>query len=512
MGEMLSGAGRSYHIVCDPMIVLDELRDAWKSEPPDHRLALTVIIALGIGLRAMYLAQPMRYDEAVTYMYFVRLPWPDALSTYTYPNNHLFHTFLAKLVVSAFGNEPWALRIPALLAGIAIIPAAYAMARQLYGARAALVATALVSTSGVLIMFSTNARGYTLMTLAFLLLVLVAVRLLRAPSKDLWTQLVVIAALGLWTLPSMLYPFGAVMLWLALSFLVEGKRAELRRLMSAGVVTVGLTALLYWPVASKEGLAAITRNRFVAPSPWFDFLHELPGTIGNALQSWSLGLPPLVSLAFALIAIVALRRHAALSTSRIGLPLAAFTWSAWLLVVNHRAPFGRTWIWALPIVASLAGAGVVFLLERSTRLRGIAERRIPLVAGTIALVTAASVVTSFAVLLTRDTGTYREAAEAAAAVKSVVGPQDRVLAIIPTNGPLDYYLHKEGVPREVMSRPEQNAARVFAVVDQGEGQTLDQVVRYSVVRDTNVWAPPATLATFQQSAVIVFQRKRVPTR
>lgn len=494
------------------MIVLEELRDAWKSEPADHRLALTVIIALGIGLRFMYLAQPMRYDEAVTYMYFVRLPWADALSTYTYPNNHLFHTFLAKLAVSAFGNEPWALRIPALLAGIAIIPASYAVARQLYGARAAMIAVALVSTSGVLVMFSTNARGYTLMTLAFLLLVLVAVRLLRAPSKDLWTQLVIIGALGLWTLPSMLYPFGAVMLWMALSFLTDGKRAELRQLVSAGVVTVGLTALLYWPVASREGLAAITRNRFVAPSPWFDFLHELPGTLGNALQSWSLGLPPVVSLLFAIPALVALRKHATLSTVRVGLPLAAFTWSAWLLVVNHRAPFGRTWIWALPLVAALAGAGLVFLLERSTRFRGIAERRVPLVAGTVALLATASVVTSFAVLLTRDTGTYREAADAAAALKQAVGPQDRVLALIPTNGPLDYYLHKEGVPREVMSRPEQNAARVFAVVDQGEGQTLANVVRYSVVRDTSVWAPPVALATLQQSAIIVFQRKRVPTR
>ena len=495
-----------------PVIVIDELREAWRSESSEHRLVLTTVFAIAIALRLMYLSQPMRYDEAVTYMYFVRLPWSDALSTYTYPNNHLFHTFLAKGAVSMFGNQPWALRLPAFLAGIAVVPASYVVARELYGSRAALIAAALLSTSALLIVFSTNARGYMLMVLAFLLLVLIAIRLLRGGPRALWTHFAVIAALGLWTIPSMLYPFGAVCLWMALTFLVDERRADLRQLAVAVAVTAGLTALLYWPVVANDGIAAITRNRFVLPSPWFQFLGDLPKTMREALRSWGLGLPPFVSLLFAGLAVIGLRRHRVLSPFRVGLPLAIFVWSCWMLVVSHRAPFARTWIWVLPVVAPLVGGGLVLLLESWPRLKNVAERRIPAVAVGLALITAVSVVMSFSVLLTRDTGTYREAEDAAAVLERVLRPGDRVLAAIPTNGPLDYYLARGGVDRRHLTQDERTANRIFAVVDQGEGQTLADVVAYSVVRDTTVWAEPTGVVELEQSVIVLFQRKHAASK
>lgn len=509
---MLSGGERSYHIVWGPMIVIDELREAWRSESSEHRLVLTTLFAIAIALRLMYLTQPMRYDEAVTYMYFVRLPWSDALSTYTYPNNHLFHTFLAKGAVTVFGNHPWALRLPAFLAGIAVIPAAYVVARGIYGSRAAILAVAVLAPSGVLILFSTNARGYMLMALAFLVLVAIAMRILRAGSSALWTQFAVVGALGLWTIPSMLYPFGAVCLWLALSFLVDGNRNALRQLAVAVAVAAGLTALLYWPVISKEGLAAVTRNRFVLPAPWFQFLGDLGTTVGQALRSWGLGLAPGVSLTLLALAFYALSRHVALSSFRVGLPLAVFVWCAWLLTVSHRAPFPRTWIWVLPVAAALAGAGFVAFLERWPRLQDLAARRIEAIAVGFTLFASASLVLSFAVLLTRDTGTYREAEDAAAVFKRVLRPGDRILAAIPTNGPLDYYLDRAGIDRRHLAQDERTANRVFAVVDQGEGQTLNQVAAYSAVRDTSVWEGPADVVTLAQSAIVVFQRKHAASK
>ena len=62
---------------------------------------------------------PLRYDEATTYNNFVSKPLYVALANYATPNNHLLHTFLAKVSVGLAGNEPWAIRLPALLAGIA---------------------------------------------------------------------------------------------------------------------------------------------------------------------------------------------------------------------------------------------------------------------------------------------------------------------------------------------------------------------------------------------------------
>lgn len=489
------------------MVLLDELREAWRNESSDHRRALAIIIVIAIALRLMYIAQPMRYDEAVAYMYFVRLPWDEALSTYTHQSNHLFHTALAKASVSVFGSAPWALRVPAFLAGTLVVPATYAVARAIYGARPALIATALAGSSGVLVLFSTNARGYSLVVLAFLLLVLLAIRLLRGAPSDQWIAFAVVAVLGLWTVPVMLYPLGTVAIWFTLSALVEGKRAELRRLLIALGVAGGLTLLAYSPVITREGYATITRNRDVVASGWLEFFEVLPGTLGEALNSWGLGLPPVVSFLLLACAMTALLRHSAVSHFRIGIPLAAFVWSAWLLVVNHRAPFARVWLWLAPIAACLAGAGLLLVLETWKRTRRLAQQRTPAIAAGIALLGAASVVTSLAVLLARDTGTYREAEDAATVLKQTIRPGDRVLAGIPTSGPLDYYLHRQGVDRAHLARNETAANRILVVVDAAEGQTLDRLVASSTVRDTTVWSKPAVVATFNASGIFMYQRR-----
>ena len=493
------------------MVLLDEIRDAWQSEPREHRFALTIVLAIGVALRVLYLAQPIRYDEAVTYMYFVRLPWAEALSNYAYPNNHLFHTLLAKSSVTVLGNSPWALRLPAFLAGIVVVPAAYAAVRALYGARAALVAAGLVASSGVLVLYSTNARGYSLVVLAFLLLVLLAIRLREKSENADWLVFAVVAALGLWTVPVMLYPLGCVAGWYALSSLLENRYGDLKRLGVALAVAGFLTILLYWPVFSQSGVAAVTRNKFVAPSPWFDFFSELPGTLAQALRSWGLGLPPMLALLLLAAALFALANHRRLSTLRIGIPLTAFVWSAWLLVVNHRAPFPRTWLWLVPIAAGLAAAGLLAALERfGERGRRIAHQGAPLLAVVLTVACGFSVVTSFAVLLTRDTGTYRDAEEAAVMLRSFVRPRDRIIAAIPTNGPLEYYLDRAGIDRGQLYFDARQADRAIGIVDYAEGQTLEALMAQSFVRDTTVWDKPVPVTTFAASMIVVFPRKNAP--
>jgi len=494
------------------LLLIDELRDAWRDEPRDHRISLVAIVVIAVALRAIYIAQPMRYDEAVTYMYFVRLPWSEALSTYTYPNNHLFHTALAKAAVAVFGNEPWALRLPAFLAGIAIVPATYVVARMLYSSRAALIAAALIAASGALAMYSTNARGYSIVVLAFLLLVVQGARLLRGAPSGEWITFAVIAALGLWTIPVMLYPLGAVCVWLALSALVAGQRLMLRQFAIALGIAGGITLLAYSPIISHEGFAAITRNKFVVSTGWYEFFRELPSSVWQALSSWSLGIPPLVGFTFLWCAAVALRHHASLAQFRVGVPLAVFVWSAWLLARSHRAPFPRVWLWVLPVAASLAAAGAIVLLERWPRTQRLIRERTPALATGLALSLAASVAVSRAVLLTIDTGTFRDADAAADALSRVLRPGDRVVASIPTNGPLQYYLDRRGLDPAYLTRDERSAKRIIIVVDAAEGQLLRDVVARSEAADTSRFAPPTVIARLPASVLVMFQRRDVPAK
>jgi hypothetical protein len=487
--------------------LVHELRDAWRTEPRDHLLALVCLCAIGVTLRLMYLAQPMRYDEAVTYMYFARLPWLETISTYTYPNNHVFHSLLVKASVAMFGSAPWALRIPAFVAGSLVIPATYAVTRALYGSRAALLAVAIVASSGILVLYSTSARGYSLVVLAFLLLALIALRLLKGASARQWMTFALIAALGLWTIPVMLYPLGTVALWFAFLALVVGKRAEVIRLVVVLAATAVLTLLLYSPILAGPGLGALTRNRFVTATGWSEFASGLSGTLAEALRSWSLGVPRAFSLVLLGFVVIALFKHRAISRFRFGLPLAAFVWCAALLIVTRRAPFPRVWLWLLPLAASVAAAGIVFVFERWPVSVSVIQRRIGVIAVVLALGIASSIVTSFAVLLSRDTGTFREAEDAAATLSPVLRPGDRVLAGIPTNGPLDYYLYRHGIDRGHLSLDEAQARRVFVIVDDGEGQTLDRLTAHSAVRDSTRFTAPVVAASFATSRIYLYQRR-----
>jgi len=488
--------------------LLGELRAFWRTVPRDERAALAVIGVVAIALRLLTLAQPMRHDESITYLEFVSRPLWQALSRYSDPNNHLFHTLLAKGSVALFGDSPWALRLPAFVAGLAIVPAGYAVARMLYGARAALIAAALLASSGVLALYSTNARGYTIVILAFLVLVLIGGRLIRESNARLWAAFALTAALGVWTIPVMLFPLGAVALWLGLSFVVDGRRRELGWLAASLAAGAALTLLAYGPVFSRTGVAALAQNKFAASSVWTQFLADLAITSFAALKSWGLGLPPLVSLPLMALIVLAIVRHGQYSAFRVGLPLAAYVWSAWLLVVTHRAPFPRIWLWFAPIAAALAGVGLVYVLERWKRLAPLAER-LPKLAGAIAIAAASSVVYSLAVPYSRDTGTFIDARETAHHLSEVLRQGDRVLAIPPTSGPLAYYFRREGLDTTYLHLDEAQARRLVIVVNEAEGETMSDVVREPAIIDTSRFSI-TLLAERPSSKVYVLERRNAP--
>ena len=109
------------------------------------------------------LFQPIRYDEAATWIDYASQPLAQALSDYRFPNNHLFHTLLVHVSAALFGDSPWALRIPAFVAGVLVVPLVWAVGRALYSQSAGLISAALAATSASLTLYSTNARGYTML-------------------------------------------------------------------------------------------------------------------------------------------------------------------------------------------------------------------------------------------------------------------------------------------------------------------------------------------------------------
>lgn len=436
---------------------------------------MALITLAGAALRARYLSQPMRYDEAFTYLAYASQPLVKGLARYDYPNNHLFHTLLAHLTTRAFGDQPWSLRLPAYTAGVALVPAWWWAVRGLYPGAAGMLTAGLVAGSSPLVEFSTNARGYMLVALDCALLVCAGTALLRRATPLRWAGLATLIALGLWTVPVALLPVGAVVAWLGLETLARRPPGGRRRFLAGlGVALVGagcLTVVLYLPVLRGWGVGGVVGNRFVAPLGEEVLLRRLPGSLEGTWRLAVRDAPRALVLVLLVGVALGLLGHRRLGAQRVPLLPVAVIWCGGLVLVQRVVPFPRVWLFLIPVTFGTAAAGLTLLWpRRGTPLAG------PLAALALLAVLAGATVASGGVLRSPETGTLRAAAPMAAILRDRLAPGDAVVAALPANEPLAYYLDRDGIPPgPYLVRPGRDLLqrrRLFLVVDEAEGQTL----------------------------------------
>lgn len=436
-------------------------------------VALGAIMLVGTLLRLRYLFQPIRYDEAFTLFNFAAVPLTVGLSTYYAPNNHLLHTLLLHFTQLAFGTDEWALRVPALIAGILVIPATYGAIRLVYGPDAGLLASALVASSAVFVEFSTNARGYTLLSLIVLLLVALAAHVKRHWTPAGLCVFGILAALGFFTIPVMLYPWGALLVWLTLSEAPPWPRVA--SLIPAAVLTLMLTLLLYTPVLVKTGLQLLMLNRFVEPRPWSDFIAEWPAAAASVWRDWMRHLPLEVQAVLGVGFLVSLVWYRQRLWHGLPLPLAAVIWIVPVVVIQRVVPFERVWLFLLPLYAGAACAGVLQVIEPVlARLARIRSALVSLGAVCLAVTLAGRV----AALQPVPIGDAQAATDF---LRGYLRPGDEVVAAPPMDWPLRYYFKRYGLTEQYLPFVFDSAGPLIApkrrivVVDQSNGQTLAAV-------------------------------------
>jgi len=430
----------------------------------------------------------MRVDEAATWLFYSSKSALYALVSYTLPNNHVFHSMLVSVSTFLFGDHPWAIRLPAFLAGVAMIPLSYAAAKRFYSEGAGLLTAAFVASSSVLIEFSTNARGYTLVAAIFLALIVLA------PSHDAephaWRRFAALSAIGFLTIPTMLFPFGIVVAWLAVSIARAHDRAALaKRLARAVLLTIGLVAFAYLPAILWSGPHAVFSNRFVTSQPWSMFARAIGPSLGSTWMGWNRDL----TLAGAALFLAFFAVGVARDKSR--LVLVAVVWCGVLLIAERWVPFHRVWTFLIPIYWMTVAAGIAFVVRRQRWLAPVA------IAACLAI--GASVLASGSVLRSHETGYFPDAERVAVSLRAL-GAGDKVLAYNPATVPLQYYarLHHETFR---LGAPDDTDHRFFIVVDAAVGQTLESVAqRFTSARLLAGMLEKATLyQRFPRAAVYV---------
>ena len=206
---------------------------------------LAGLVALGAALRFATLGvQSYHHDEIVTASRVLRVGFGHAMDAVGFSESAppLYYA-LAWLWTQVTGNGEWGLRFLSALAGVATIPVAYLAGRELRGARAGVIAAALVAFNPMLLWYSQEARAYALLGFFCALSLLYCVRALREGERRDFTWWGVFSFLALATHYFAVFPLVAEVILLA--------RRRGRAILS-GLWIVGLAVVLLAPLAIHQ--------------------------------------------------------------------------------------------------------------------------------------------------------------------------------------------------------------------------------------------------------------------
>lgn len=457
-----------------------ELRSVFSFAPfsRGERWFLLFVTLGGMLARLPLLSRPMVHDEAYTYVAFASRPLLAVISDYHLPNNHIFHTLLVHLVTEWLGAHPWTVRLPAFLAAALCIPALALLGARLYSPRAGLLAAILLAGLPVQALYATNARGYSLYTFFTLVLFLLAQVLAHRPSVSLWALVAIVAGLGFWTVPFMVYPFAGVMLWLALT-LWDGENRSFARWVKKVAfpflgVTLGvalLAVLAYLPVVLwGTGWRSLAGNGFVQPLEWRALFPTALVRLQETADEWTLGLPVWAGWGISAGALMAMLLHSRFSRERFSPLLMAVIGAMLVWLVQRGNPMARLWTYLIPLWVLGGAVGLwqlwAFLRQRLpwlSRFEG---------AGAVVLLVVLSVSSLRAFPL--HAGEVQQVADLLVKEGST---QFFAIAGTPDDAPLWFYLMEAGAGRETFERKRMNSPEsIFVVVRPSEGQTPQSVL------------------------------------
>jgi hypothetical protein len=328
-------------------------------------LMLSLTIVSGIALRILFINRTIRYDEAFTVLDFASKPFYVGLILYTVPNNHILHTLLVHWAILLFGTAEWAIRIPAFVAGVLLVPLTYEFARKFVSPTAGFLAAAFTATSSILIEYSINARGYT-MICAFALAVAICAIEIRKQVSPFWCALFAFfMILGFWTIPIFLFSVGGPLAWLIWESFDHGRRYR-RLFWKRILITIALagicTICLYTPVIALNGPAALVANKYVSSHAWPVLLKGNWPVLKTAFhEEWMRDLGTLLPIAMCFAALLGI----AVCRDMRRFVLVTLGWAVSLLLVFRFVPFPRNWLMYLPIFYSAVASGAAWILEHS---------------------------------------------------------------------------------------------------------------------------------------------------
>ena len=459
----------------------------WPPERLDRWLLLG-LIAVSIAARVTLLDRPMLHDESYTVEAWASGSVSNMLADYHLPNNHIFHTLLVSIFIKTFGVLPWIARLPAFIAMTLLVPACYGLGRRWYGRMAGFIAAGAAAFVPVFNLYASNARGYALYMLFTVLLFWLAARLVRQNNRIEWILWIVIGALGFWTVPMMLYPFGAVCVWILLAALLDQRAKEIygsslrliKYLITGGVITIVLVVLEYSPVLYRSGTRLLFHNSFVEPLSFAEFWPTLfESRLPETWQEFTQGLGGVFPILLAIGIILSLILQRRISRYPIHALAALALWVIPLLVLRRPNGWARIWSYLYPLGIIWAAAGWSGILSQvAARVPWLTRTQKWLAPAGISLVTIWLMVLGLKwnqVLCPNfhcPTGSEELAVEY---LTPRLEPADLIMVKSPSDAPIWFYFRQNGLSSDYFQK-DKRFDRVILIIQPDTEQTVDSLI------------------------------------
>lgn len=196
---------------------------------------------------------PFIHDEAYTISNFV-IPGPAAsMAFYPYPNNHILFSLFSYPFSFLPLRPEISFRLPAL---IAVVLSCFVLFRLLlifFEGKIAAFGVAMFAFMLPVMVYSILARGYSLLFLFCSLSILSLIRIIVDRSKYHRALLMIFSVMGLYTIPSYVYPFAAILCVYFGYGITSKKKGVIKNAIFSGVICAVCTLVLYVPPIITSG-------------------------------------------------------------------------------------------------------------------------------------------------------------------------------------------------------------------------------------------------------------------
>ena len=430
---------------------------------------LSAVMLVGLAYRLHAIQNPITYDEAYNYLAFIRRPFIETMIDYHLPNNHIFLSLILNLTIRLFGDAQWVLRMPTVIFGTLMIPATYGFGKRFYDKRTGLLAAIGVAFFPELVHYSSIFRGYILVALFTLWAFNLADDLRREKNRFGWGVLTLVLILGMYTIPTMLFPFAILYFWF-LGVIVSKDFGEsygsqwsfLRYTIISGALTGLGTLILYAPILylTPENLL---NHRWLEKVPLNMLFDQMKGKIIINWDVWFGSLPLWLTALIVIGVFVSLLAHRQLAKHQLPLQFAfALGIVAVLIVQRPNNPWARVWSFSIAFFMVWAAAGIIAWIK---------NRRIQNIILALALLGSA-----WGALQNMQTPIEPSKEQMVAElIAERIRENDVVIVEGDYAAPIEYYLIRAGKPREHFQRTP-DFERAFLVVVTKGGYTLEDFI------------------------------------